>query len=141
MQTDDLYKYVGLFIIVIFLIYIVVKTLKFQFKVLEGLTANSSSQTAAVTTAIEKMADAVKSNATTIEDALLLNKYTKNYEDILMELDTYLDIYILQSVLVSAEPISKGASTPTNQTIMSNIINAKNYKDCLNLAMKTLDKK
>jgi hypothetical protein len=141
MQTDDLYKYVGLFIIVIFLIYIVVKTLKFQFKVLEGLTANSSSQTAAVTTAIEKMADAVKSNATTIEDALLLNKYTKNYEDILMELDTYLDIYILQSVLVSAEPISKGASTPANQTIMSNIINAKNYKDCLNLAMKTLDKK
>ena len=135
MNADDIYKYVGLFIIVVFLLYVVINMMKLQVNVLEGLTMPNN------TTDKDKVPEAVKSNTSKVEDALLIDKYTKAYEDTIIKLDSNIDIFILSQVLNNAEQISSDPGSDKNQKIIMQINTAKAFKDSLNSAIKTLDKK
>jgi len=134
MDSDDIYKYLGLFVVVVFVVYIVIKTMNFQLKMVEGFTA-------AANTDKNKVPDAIKSNTDKMSDALLTTKYLQAYEDTIMDLDANMDIYILSQVLANAESISADPGSTANQIIISKLNNAKTFSDTLNHAMKTLDKK
>ena len=45
-MTEDLLKMIGLFFVVLFLVYLAVKGMKLHFQVVEGLTNNSASESA-----------------------------------------------------------------------------------------------
>ena len=139
MNADDIYKYVGLFIIVVFLLYVVINMMKLQVNVLEGLTMPN--KLINNTTDKDKVPEAVKSNTSKVEDALLIDKYTKAYEDTIINLDSNIDIFILSQVLNNAEQISSDPGSDKNQKIIMQINTAKAFKDSLNSAIKTLDKK
>ena len=139
MKADDIYKYIGLFIVVLFLIYIVINTMKFQVNVLEGLTMPSKTKNAS--TDKDKVPEAIKSNTSMVEDALLVDKYTKAYEDTIIDLDSNMDIFILNQVLQNAENISSDPGSDANQILITKINNAKAFKDTLNHAIAVLDKK
>ena len=139
MEADDIYKYIGLFIVVVFLLYVVINTMNFQFHVLEGLTMPN--KLINNTTDKDKVPEAVKSNTSTLEDALLIDKYTKAYEDTIIDLDSNIDMFILSNVLKNAENISSNPGSDENQKMLVKINNAKAFKDSLNLAIKVLDKK
>jgi hypothetical protein len=139
MEPDEIYKYLGFFVIVLFLIYIVVNTMKFQLKTVEGMVSGTSS--GGVATDRDKVPEAIKSNTTKIEDALLIDKYTKAYEDTIIDLDSHIDMYILDQIVNNAEAISSDPGTDANQTLITKINNAKAFKDSLNHAIKVLDKK
>lgn len=138
MESEDIYKYIGFFIVVLFLIYIVIRTLKFQFMAVEGMTSGITSGT---TTDKDKIPEAIKSNTTRIEDSLLLDKYTKAYEDTIIDLDANVDMYLLEQVLQNAEKISSDPGSEENQKLISKLNNVKSFKESLNLAIKVLDKK
>ena len=138
MESEDIYKYIGFFIVVLFLIYIVIRTLKFQFMAVEGMTSGITSGTA---TDKDKIPEAIKSNTTRIEDSLLLDKYTKAYEDTIIDLDANVDMYLLEQVLQNAEKISSDPGSEENQKLISKLNNVKSFKESLNLAIKVLDKK
>jgi hypothetical protein len=138
MDSDDIYKYLGLFVVVVFVVYIVIKTMNFQLKMVEGFTAADATATA---TDKNKVPDAIKSNTDKMSDALLTTKYLQAYEDTIMDLDANMDIYILSQVLANAESISADPGSTANQLIISKLNNAKTFSDTLNHAMKTLDKK
>ena len=137
MTSDDIYKYIGLFIVVVFLLYVVINTLKFQVNVLEGMTSSNKTST----TDKDKVPEAVKSNTSMVEDALLIDKYTKAYEDTILDLDSNINIFILSQVLQNAENISADPGSDENQKIIAKINAAKTFKDSLNHAIKVLDKK
>jgi hypothetical protein len=135
MESDDIYKYVGFFIVILFLIYVVIRTLKFQFSAIEGMagmTANTDK---------DKVPEGIKSNTNTVEDGLLIDKYTKAYEDTIIELDANVDMFILAQVLKNAEQLSEDLGSEENQKIIIKINNAKSFKDTLNHSIKVLDKK
>ena len=136
MESDDIFKYVGFFIVILFLIYIVIRTLKFQFSAIEGMTGMSKT-----TTDKDKVPEAIKSNTNKLEDGLLIDKYTKAYEDTIIDLDANIDMFILEQVLQNAEQLSADPGSDDNQKIISKINNAKNFKETLNHAIKVLDKK
>jgi len=138
MTSDDIYKYIGLFIVVVFLLYVVINTLKFQVNVLEGMTSSNNKIS---TTDKDKVPEAVKSNTSMVEDALLIDKYTKAYEDTILDLDSNIDIFILSQVLQNAENISADPGSDENQKIIAKINSAKAFKDSLNHSIKVLDKK
>jgi hypothetical protein len=140
MDSDDIYKYLGLFVVVVFVVYIVIKTMNFQVKMVEGFTAPDAASSSANTDK-NKVPDAIKSNTDKMSDALLTDKYLQAYEDTIMELDSNIDIYILSQVLANAESISADPGSTANQIILSKLNNAKTFSDTLNHAMKTLDKK
>jgi len=136
MEADDIYKYLGLFLVVLFLIYILVKTLHLQLNVFEGMASNTT-----IKTDKEQVPDSIKSNTTKVEDALLINKYAKTYEDTIIELDANMDMYILNEVLANAEQLSTDPGSDSNQKIITTINNVKAFKDMLNKAIKVLDTK
>lgn len=136
MEADDIYKYLGLFLVVLFLIYILVKTLHLQLNVFEGMASNTT-----IKTDKEQVPDSIKSNTTKVEDALLINKYAKTYEDTIIELDANMDMYILNEVLANAEQLSTDPGSDSNQKIITTINNVKAFKDMLNKAIKVLDSK
>ncbi len=138
-ETDKLYKYIGLGVVGIVLLYIILRTLKFQLNIVEGLTSSSSSSSASApvgtNTDVINTPMAIDNNSTMVEDTLLINKYQKSYEDTIIALDKSVDFSILQTILKNAESISVNpTSTDSIQTITM-VNNLKQFKDSLNEAM------
>jgi hypothetical protein len=143
MESDDIYKYLGLFIVVLFLVYIVIKTMNFQLKMVEGFDVKGVTDSigSVGTTDKDKVPDAIKNNTNKVSDSLLIDKYLRAYEDTIIDLDANIDMYILQQVLQSAEGISADPGSAASQAIITKINNAKAFTDSLNYAIKVLDKK
>jgi hypothetical protein len=138
MNSDSIYKYVGLFVVSIFVIYIVFRTLNFQAKIIEGMATGTS--TTDTQNDKDKIADAIASNSTIAEDSLLISKYQKSYEDIIINLESNLNFFILGAIINSGEMISKKPMDPASINIINSINSLKAYKDTLNDAMTFLDK-
>jgi hypothetical protein len=136
MDSEHIYKYVGFFVVVVFLIYIVVNTLRFQVNMFEGMTSGAG----ASATDKDKVPEAIKSNTSRVEDALLIDKYLKAYEDTIIDLDTNIDMYLLGQVITNAEAISSDPGSDNNQKLITKLNNLKTFKDSLNHAIKVLDK-
>lgn len=138
MNSDSIYKYVGLFVVSIFVIYIVFRTLNFQAKIIEGMATGTS--TTDTPNDKDKIADAIASNSTIAEDSLLISKYQKSYEDIIINLESNINFFILGAIINSGEMISKKPMDPASINIINSINSLKAYKDTLNDAMTFLDK-
>jgi hypothetical protein len=138
MESDDIYKYIGFFVLVFFLIYIVLRTMKFHFKIVNGFRNTMEGFTS---TDKDKVSDAIKSNTNKVSDSLLITKYLKAYEDTILELDTNINVYILSQVLQNAESISADPGSDASQKIITKINNTKMFIDSLNHSIKVLDKK
>jgi hypothetical protein len=138
MNTDSIYKYVGLFIVSLFVIYIVLRTLNFQAKIIEGMATGTS--TTATPNDKDKIADAIAANTTFAEDSLLISKYQKSYEDIIINLENNINFFMLGAIINSGETISKKPMDPASIALINSINSLKAYKDTLNDAMTFLDK-
>lgn len=136
-ETDKLYKYIGLGVVGIVLLYIILRTLKFQLNVVEGLTTMSSSTSAPVGTNTDVINTpiAIDNNSTMVEDTLLINKYQKSYEDTIIALDKSVDFSILQTILKNAESISVNPTSNDSMQTITMVNNLKQFKDSLNEAM------
>jgi hypothetical protein len=139
MNSDNIYKYLGLAVIAIYLLYIVIKSMKFQANIIEGM-ASASSSSSSGKTSTDNLASAVKSNTDTIEDALTITKYRRPYEDTLINLETSAGVSMLSTITKNAEIISKDPTSVESQKVIAIVNNLKAFKDSLNDTMSTLDK-
>ena len=139
MNSDNIYKYLGLAVIAIYLLYIVIKSMKFQANIIEGM-ASASSSSSSGKTSTDNLASAVKSNTDTIEDALTITKYRRPYEDTLINLETSAGVSMLSAITKNAEIISKDPTSVESQKLIAIVNNLKAFKDSLNDTMSTLDK-
>jgi hypothetical protein len=135
MESDTIYKYLGLAIVVLFVSYIIIKSLTFQARLIEGMTTDDTS----VNTDKDKIPDAIKSNSTNILDGLLIDKYRSSYDDTIIELEENINATILAGILKNAEKISADPSSDDSQKFITAINNLKGFKDTLNDSMKYLD--
>ena len=135
MNSDNIYKYLGLAVIAVFVLYIVLKSMKFQANIIEGMAT-----AAAGTTSTDNLPSSVKSNTDTIEDALTITKYRRVYEDTLINLETSASVSMLSAITKNAETISKDPTSAESQKIITSINNLKTFKDSLNDTMTALDK-
>lgn len=147
MSEDSIYKYLGLGVVSILTIYIGVKSLSFQAKVIEGMT-NKSPQTDEFIL-IENMANAsaenVKKQIDKLNDIIAVNKYRTDYENLLIALEEYANIMMFSKVVsigkqVSDTGIGKNIKPETiNEMNIANSI--KSFVDTLNHSMKFIDRK
>jgi hypothetical protein len=136
MQADSIYKYIGIFVIALFFLFIVVRTLNFQAKVLEGLTTGSGLGA----TDKSNIPAAINSNTTILEDSLLLSKYKKNYEDIIINLENNINFNILNGIVSNSEILSKNPMDPAALQTIASLNSLKTFKDTLNDSMVFLNK-
>ena len=87
----------------------------------------------------ENSPEIIKNYRNAVEDTMLVSKYRKSYEDTIIELEDAISVAILSEVCQQAETIAK---KPLEETPKIRKINElKAFKETLNDAMKTLDKK
>jgi hypothetical protein len=135
MNSDSIYKCLGLAVIVVYVLYIVLKSMKFQANIIEGMASSS-----AVATSADDLAAAVKSNTDSIEDALTITKYRRSYEDTIINLEASAGVSMLSAIVKNAETISKDPTSTEAQKIIQSINALKAFTDSLNDTMVTLDK-
>lgn len=140
MDNDNLYKYIGMAILAIFIIYIILRTLNFQATLIEGLTTADSTTNDTSKTDKDKIPDMINANTTIVEDGLLIDKYKKTYEDIIINLENNVNYFMLGGIMKNSETISKNPMSADSQKIINNLNNLKLFKDTLNDSMNFLDK-
>ena len=145
MNDDDILKVVIFIILGIVFIYYVIKCMNLQSSLIEGLT---NEKTDTVTSISELSANGIAGNAATyaaaikaqavqLQDELLVSKYRKDYESAIINLDDYVSMMMLKTVLSMK---SNQADSRANIEILNNLNVLKNSKDALNITMKHLDK-
>lgn len=136
MTPHILFKYIAVFIISIFLLWLSFKTFSYQTQVIEGMKSKSKSH---IKGYAENYAEEIKRQSDDIIDELKLDKYRKNYEDVIINMEDLIDANILKIFL--SNNISDENGNITDTKILNSINLLALSKKTLNDAMTTLDSK
>ena len=141
MKSDDICKYLGWSVLVLILLYVCIRSLRFQANIIEGLTSknDSSSDSSGTTTDKDNIADAVKSNTATIADPLLVTKYRSSYEDSIIAMEANVSASLLSEMMNNADTVSKDPTSIDAQKSIVIMNNLSTYRETLNRAMNILD--
>jgi hypothetical protein len=141
-MSEEIIKLCGIVLIVAFIIYLVTSWLNIQMNVVEGLTNPKSitnDSSSGIGASAAKYSTALQNSVTKLHsDILLLNnsEYKKEYENIILNMDDYIDGLMLKTVL---------SINVTSENVNDNIEKFKNLnelnsaKTALNNVMKYVD--
>jgi len=128
---------VGSVIFGVISIYLIIRFFTMQKKFIEGLTnqTNNTLSTNGEAGSSTAYASTVKAKTVQLQDELLISKYRKDYENIIINMDDYIGMLMLKQ-LVNINP---NADLKINIEAISNLNSLKASKDTLNSIMKFLD--
>jgi hypothetical protein len=110
-------------------------------KFLEGMenaTTSTQSLSNGLATNAPSFATSIKANAAKIQDTLLIKKYRKDYENVILGLDDYIDNMMLKTILEIG--ISQNNIDETDFIKKMEKLNTlKQSKDALNATIKFVD--
>uniref|UniRef100_A0A6C0F478 Uncharacterized protein n=1 Tax=viral metagenome TaxID=1070528 RepID=A0A6C0F478_9ZZZZ len=137
-MKEDLFKMIGLFFAVLFLVYLAVKGMKLHFQVVEGLTNKSATENKKTDSYGEAgdasgYAAAIKARSIQIQDGLLIDKYRSDYENVLINMDDHLNLLALK------EALNLKKDGPEHHEGIARINAYHNARTNLNHSMKFLD--
>lgn len=141
---NKIYKIVGLAVIVIFAVYIVLKMMTYQFKIIEGMKSNSSDSSSSIfDTTASKASDALNERNSKISDILAMDKYKTDYEDLIINLEDSINTSLFEKVVSISADIGKlDSSAVISDDTMKKITDANALNDfitSLNSSMKYID--
>lgn len=135
-MQEDLWKIGGVLIVGIFIIYLVVSIFSVKQRTIEGLENASASSTNGEAAFAANYAAALKAQTVQMEDALLISKYRKDYENVIINMDDYVNILMLKTILDI--DITKDTKTIVSSLEKINTLSAS--KKSLNETMVFIDK-
>jgi len=143
-MNDEFLKIVGIVIVSLFIMYMIVKLLRLQSSVVEGLTNPDSSSTSTSSSGATlgaagqaaNYAASIKANLVKLQDELLVAKYRKDYETVIINLDDYVGFLMIQQTL----NIKQDGNVANNIAAINNLNILKSAKESLNATMTFLDK-
>jgi hypothetical protein len=140
MYKDEFFKIAGILLVSFVIIYIIVKMFKLQATVLEGLTNGSDSNSLNINNGeagtASSYAAAIKAQVVKLQDELLISKYRKDYETVIINLDDYIGYLMIKQVL----NMKITDNLEANMVSINNLNSLKTAKDSLNSTMTFLDK-
>jgi len=140
MSQEELFKTIGIIIVGFFIIYIVVKLFHLQTSVIEGLTNPDNNSGPAVASgeaaAATSYAASIKAQVVKLQDNLLISKYRKDYESVIINLDDYVGYLMIQQAL----NIKLDSDMKSKMDSINNLNILKSAKESLNTTMTFLDK-
>jgi hypothetical protein len=142
MKQDEFFKIVGILIVSFVIIYLVVKMFKLQATVLEGLTNgsddtdSSNAPSSGEAGTASSYAASIKAQTVKLQDELLISKYRKDYENVIINLDDYLGFIMIKQIL----NMKITDNLQANMISINNLNSLKTARDSLNTTMNFLDK-
>lgn len=145
-NENDIYKYLGLALVVLFVIYIIIKTLTFQANIVEGLTnPTETNDFALLENSANTSSQNIKKQNDKLNDIISISKYRTDYENLLISLEEYTNIMMFSKVIdvgnmASANGIGKNVTSEIIKH-MDTANTLKAFVDTLNASMKYIDRK
>jgi len=143
MKQDDFFKIIGIVIVCFLIIYMTIKMFQLQTSVIEGLTNPDGTISPSATPpssgeagTATSYAAAIKAQVVKLQDELLVAKYRKDYESVIINLDDYIGYMMLKQTL----NMKLDGDMKTNIEAINTLNILKNSKDSLNATMTFLDK-
>jgi len=142
-NNEEILKFLGICVVVGVLVFYGVKFLKLQAQVLEGATNMSNSGTTTTTTngvggGSTQYNAALKALVTDMQDTLLIPKYRSEYENVLLNLEDFINLSMLRASLNIITEDTQEARR-ANQVFYSSLKTMSDAKGSLNSIMKYLD--
>lgn len=163
MFNKENYKYLGLVIATLLVIYIVIKTFKFQTNILEGMKNKKSSPPPSSPSppptvspspstdfilfdkSAKDLSENIKTQNDKLNDIISIDKYRNDYENLLIGLEEYTNNMMLGKIVSTSNLINqRGIGKNITLDIIHEIeqVNTlKTFIDNLNISMKYLDRK
>lgn len=136
-MSEDLLKIVGIVVVIAFLIYLGSNALKLhlsmQRSIFEGMANNGET---GIGGSAATYATAISQQMTALQDSLLIKKYKTDYENVILNLDEYIGLAMLQTALSIN---SKDVTTPENIALLTNLNTLNAAKQSLNNVMTVVD--
>jgi len=137
-MSEEFFKIIGIIIFVGLLIYLVVKYLKFQTKMLEGMTnkADGINISPNLGSNAQSYADALAKTFNSLNDTLLVKNNKTAYEHIVINFDNYLSALMIENVLKMDQSNINEASALSTLEVLNKLHAGK---QSLNTLMKSID--
>ena len=138
LKEEEIYKYLGIFTLALFFIYIVSCVLNTQNNIVEGLT-NQKKPLNIQDDLFSNLDKHLKENNDRLSDSLLIKKYKTQYEDSIIEIDTNTDLKILQLTILYGNALASKDDKEAKK-YLEEINLLQNLKLSLKNTMKHVDK-
>lgn len=138
LKEDDIYRYLGIFTLTLFFIYIVSCVLNTQNNIIEGLT-NQKKPLNIQDDLFSNLDKHLKENNDRLSDSLLIKKYKTQYEDSIIEIDTNTELKILQLTILYGNALANKDDKEAKK-YLEEINLLQNLKASLKNTMKHVDK-
>ena len=126
-----MYQLMGMVVLVIGIMYITMKLMSMvSTNKREGMTTATSGEAGNASSYVAT----IKAQTVKLQDELLVQKYKKDYEDAILQLDDYLNNLLLKQVLNTDV-----SGTSDVSSSLAKLVGIKEAKDALNVAIKVLD--
>ena len=149
---ENIYRYLGLGVVILVALYILIKTLTFQGKIIEGLTNSteatseptSSAEISLLNTVTSKSTEGITAQNNKLQDLLALDKYRTDYENLIIALEDYANVMMFAKVLgIGAKVSTLSNGQPVTNGIIEDMEKANKLKEfisTLNASMSYIDK-
>jgi hypothetical protein len=142
MNQEEIFKIIGIIVVCFFIIYMTLKMFSLQSQVIEGLTnpdgtvSTSTNLSSGEAGNAVSYAASIKSYVVKLQDELLISKYRKDYEAVIINLDDYIGYLMIKQTL----NMNLSGDMATNIKAIENLNILRNSKESLNATMSFLDK-
>ena len=149
---ENIYRYLGLGVVILVALYILIKTLTFQGKIIEGLTNSteatseptSSAEISLLNTVTSKSTEGITAQNNKLQDILALDKYRTDYENLIIALEDYANVMMFAKVVgIGAKISTLSNGQPVTNGIIEDMEKANKLKEfisTLNASMSYIDK-
>jgi hypothetical protein len=138
LKEEEIYRYLGIFTVTLFFIYIVSCVLNTQNNIIEGLT-NQKKPLNIQDDLFSNLDKHLKENNDRLSDSLLIKKYKTQYEDSIIEIDTNTELKILQLTILYGNALANKDDKEAKK-YLEEINLLQNLKTSLKNTMKHVDK-
>ena len=138
LKEEEIYRYLGIFTLTLFFIYIVSCVLNTQNNIIEGLT-NQKKPLNIQDDLFSNLDKHLKENNDRLSDSLLIKKYKTQYEDSIIEIDTNTELKILQLTILYGNALANKDDKEAKK-YLEEINLLQNLKVSLKNTMKHVDK-
>jgi len=138
LKEEEIYRYLGIFTLTLFFIYIVSCVLNTQNNIVEGLT-NQKKPLNIQDNLFSNLDKHLKENNDRLSDSLLIKKYKTQYEDSIIEIDTNTELKILQLTILYGNALANKDDKEAKK-YLEEINLLQNLKASLKNTMKHVDK-
>jgi hypothetical protein len=138
LKEEEIYRYLGIFTLTLFFIYIVSCVLNTQNNIVEGLT-NQKKPLNIQDDLFSNLDKHLKENNDRLSDSLLIKKYKTQYEDSIIEIDTNTELKILQLTILYGNALANKDDKEAKK-YLEEINLLQNLKASLKNTMKHVDK-